>query len=140
MKILDTNQFIAERIQLQPITNGELEQAKEEIKRNPKCNPIDFDSPYAFLSQYIDTKILDAVDEIRKLRTKNIELEIRDTDFAIGGWKMACTLYLNSSEYCWRSWVNGSTHGVKRGPFDSAEEMLKHFATWLEKKYNKKHQ
>ena len=140
MKILKTNQFISERIKMQPVTNAELDKAQADILSSPKLNPIIVDNPYEFLSKYIDTKVLDAVHEIRILRTKNIELELRNDEFAIRDWGMTCTLYINSSKYCWRSWSGRSRQPVKRGPFGSAEEMLSHFAKWLEKKYDKMHQ
>ena len=36
MKILDTNQFISERIKVQPITNAELDKAKNEFEAPPQ--------------------------------------------------------------------------------------------------------
>ena len=143
MKILDVNQFVSERMKFRPVTNAELDKAKQDIQKNPSLTPTDIGDPYDFLRNYIGKTVLDAVSKIRLLPSKNIELIIRNDDFAIFA-DMTCRLYLNtnmSDEFKWTYRYIGSTstHSVKHGPFANAEETMNHFKKWLEKKYFKKH-
>ena len=65
MKILKTDDFVSERIQLQPITNAQLDKTAEKIKNNIVLDEgvkrliFDFDEKYVFEERDIDKQDFD---------------------------------------------------------------------------------
>lgn len=131
MKILNTTDFVSEdfvseRMNINPITREELDKAKENMQKNPKMNDA-----YTFLSSYIDKKVLDAVDEIITLKTGNIRLVLTADKFKITENPFKCTIYPNDN--CWRTIYQSAVS--RRGPYPTFDEMMTAFKKWIEKKY-----
>ena len=76
MKILDTNDFIAERIQVQPITNAELDAAQ--AKANEQPNKADLQKIYYTLtasSRYVAKWWVKYTDEHGILHSKGFPVK-----------------------------------------------------------------
>ena len=132
MKILKTNDFVLERIQLQPITNAELDAAQKKAEKSQKFN---FDDAYEFLRQYVDDEILQEVSEIRTLKTGNIRLVLTADKFSVTENPLKCTIYLKDN--CWRTILR--TGVSRRGPYATFDEMMAAFKKWITKKCYKIH-
>jgi len=132
MKILDFNQFVSERMKIKPVTNAELDKIQKEIEKNPVMAGED---PYKFLSNYVDPKILNEVQEIRTLRTGNIRLVLGADKFHVTESPLQCTIYLKDN--CWRTIIGGRPS--RRGPYSTFDEMMEAFNKWITKKYDKMH-
>lgn len=134
MKILNSKQFIEEKMKIMPISIAELDNIEE-------LDPIDLNDlknkdVKKYLMRFLDENFINQFDSIRTLRTGNIELISNDAEYRnhIG---IKCVLYLESKPFCWRRWnpchSGWDNHPMRMGLFDTIQEMIDSFKQWIDR-------